>query len=641
MQIWIEVTDASGNRFGNGPIMTAAGWQQTTSLDQAGGFSFAMPATDPMAEHVKNKRYVRCWTAGDDPLNPRDHPREIGAGIIETIGLDVSDSEATMLNVSGVDLLFELGNVTVGDLALFDDVESLPDFVYHLITGGTKTLWHPGDIINLQTDTLSYIIVQAVDAFFQIKFNLHGSPVNSKVAVLQAQYYNGASEPPGWEGLPIVSDGTRVEVTPATSPKTYKPLAQDGIIEFDPPSGWRRGDGTTDPELYYVVRLYCQEVDLDEVKIDNITVFERKPTMTALQDTMALAPAGWSLDPAGKLITEANTAAVDRKGIYQQMNKESVLATLGIIAEQLGEHFILSPTGRRVLWLGTDKQASGLRALGPANPVGEPDAFTLYITDLSRTLDSVPLFNRIYVAGGGVGEERITLSDATDPAPAGCTLNTTEGWLQLDAAAALYGRIDNPVDYPDIVALDNSHDAQAYAGNALLQRAYEELRRGAQLQEAYQLSVLPALYPLYPGSTIYVSYHKWTADGFHAVNIEETLWVLDVATQVAPSGAVYTVGLTVALIDTYPTFDGKRTAQAINAGRSSRAVTPPEYGLTDSNIGEVGGLYVKNGKVTQVVKKKPITVAPDGMYPPNEDTQTLISFTIQDGRITAVHYEDL
>jgi hypothetical protein len=153
--------------------------------------------------------------------------------------------------------------------------------------------------------------------------------------------------------------------------------------------------------------------------------------------------------------------------------------------------------------------------------------------------------------------------------------------------------------------------------------------------------VLPALYPLYPGSTIYVSYHKWTDDGYHAVNIEETLWVLEVATAVAPSGAVYTVGLTVAKVDTYPIFDGKRTAQAINAARSSRAVTPPEYGLTDSNIGEVGGLYVKNGKVTQVVKKKPIITAPDGMYPPDEDNQTLISFTIQDGRIINVHYEDI
>jgi hypothetical protein len=635
MQIWIEVTDASGNRFGNGPIMTATGWQQTTSLDQAGGFSFAMPATDPMAEHVKNKRYVRCWTAGDDPLNPRDHPREIGAGIIETIGLDVSDSEATMLNVSGVDLLFELGNVTVGDLSLFLDDVKLPSAVNIVITGlADPIIWHPGDPVTLTSDPLTYLYVKSQSPFFRVTMDL-GSPVNTIKGVLKAQYFNEDAAPQGWENVPL-TDGTRVEVSPATDPKTYKPLAKDGVIEYESPSGW----GKTKYGVYDL-RFYSDEADLTEVKINGITITERVPTMTALQDTMALAPAGWTLDPAGKLITEANTAAVDRKGIYQQMNKESVLATLGIIAEQLGEHFILSPTGRRVLWLGTDKQASGLRALGPANPVGEPDASTLYITDLSRTLDSTPLFTRIYAAGGGVGEERITLSDATDPAPAGCTLNTAEGWLQLDAAAALYGRIDNPVDYPDIVALDNSHDAQAYAGNALLQRAYEELRRGAQLQEAYQLSVLPALYPLYPGSTIYVSYHKWTADGFHAVNIEETLWVLDAATQIAPSGAVYTVGLTVALIDTYPTFDGKRTAQAINAGRSSRAVTPPEYGLTDSNIGEVGGLYVKNGKVTQVVKKKPITVAPDGMYPPNEDTQTLISFTIQDGRITAVHYEDL
>ncbi len=70
-------------------------------------------------------------------------------------------------------------------------------------------------------------------------------------------------------------------------------------------------------------------------------------------------------------------------------------------------------------------------------------------------------------------------------------------------------------------------------------------------------------------------------------------------------------------------------------------MTPPNRGLTDYNIGEVAGLSVKNGSVTQVVKKKSITVAPDGMYPPLEDSQTLISFTIQDGKIIAVHYEDI
>jgi hypothetical protein len=638
--IWIDVTDASGNRYGSAPITTATGWQSTRPLDAIGTFSFSMPATDPVLECadgtplLKNKRDVRCWTAGDDPLNPRDHPRELGAGIIEQIDLQLSESGASMLNVSGVDLLSELANVTVGELQLFKDDVRLPSAVNIVIPAlSSAVVWHPDDSVTLLRDPLTYLYIKSPTPFFRVTLDL-SSPFNTAVGVLKAQYFNEDASPMGWENVPI-DDGTKVEVAPAVgeTPATYAPLAKDGVIEFESPSGW----GKT---LYgiYDLRLYSDEVDLTEVKIHSIMITERVPTMTALQDTMALAPAGWSLDPSGKLITEQNTVAVDRKGIYQQMNKESVLATLGMIAEQLGEHFILSPTGRRVLWLGTDKQASGLRAIGPANPAGEPDASTLYITDLSRTLDSTPLFTRIYAAGGGVGEERITLSDATDTAPAGYTLNTTEGWLQHTAAVAEFGRIDYPKDYPDIVALDNGHDAQAYAGNALLRRAYEELRRGCVIQEAYQLSVLPALYPLYPGSTIYVSYHVWTVDGFHAVNIEETLWVLDVTTQVAPSGAVYTVGLTVAKVDTYPIFDGSRTAQAINAGRSSRAVTPPTRGLTDSNIGEVAGLYVKNGSVTQVVKKKAITVVPDGVHPPNEDTQSLKSFTTQDGRITFVHW---
>lgn len=634
MQIWIEVLDASGNRYGNGAIRTAANWQRSTGLDQAGGFSFTMPAADPMAQYVTNKRHVHCYGATEDAAGWPEGIQDLGAGIIEQIELQPGVKGPAMLQVSGTDLMQELANVTVGDLKLYLDDAQAPESVKHVVTGdpGSSTLWAPGDTIDLQTSPLSYIVVRSQEAFFRITCNL-SSPFNAAVATLKAQFYNDDSEPAGWENVPI-TDGTRVEVSPATDPKTYKPLAQDGVIEFDPPAGWNK---TTYGG--YEIRLYSDEVDLGNVRFSGITVTVRKPTLTALQDTMALAPAGWSLDPTGKLETEQHLAEAARKGVYLEMTKQSVLATLGTIGEQLGEHFILSPSGRRVLWIGTDKTASGLRAIGPVEPDATLHASTFGVRSITRTWDSKPLFTRIYPAGGGTGEERITLSDATDTAPAGYTMDADAGWLQLDSAVATYGRIDNPVDYPDIVALDNSHDAQAHAGNALLKRAYEALARGALLQEGYSLSLVPAQYPILPGQTIYVSYHKWV-DGYHEINIEAELWVLGVETAVTASGDIYTVGLDVALVDTYPTFDGKRTAEAITAARTSRAQRMPEGGLTDNNIGEIAGLYVKNGKITQVNKKKPIVPYADGAYPPDWVAQTLKQITIQDGRIIGLEYRD-
>lgn len=616
MQIWIEVTDSSGVRYGDGPITTATGWKRITRLDQAGGFSFTMPAADPMAQHVKNKRYVHAWGAPDEVGGWPSGLQDVGEGIIEQITLQPQIAGPSMLEIRGIDLLSELSNVTVGELALFYDEVRAPDEVVKVPTSGASVVWSPGGTIDLVGgDNRSYIYVKDDDEFFEVYFNV-GSPVNTVSATLKAQYFNEDSATNGWENLAI-TDGTR---------NAGKPFAKDGTISFDSPSGW--GKATYGK---YIIRFYCETEDLAPVQFTAITITVRQPTATALVDTMALAPAGWSLDPEGQLATV--------KTVYLQMNKESILATLGVIAEHTGEHFVLSPVGRRVLWIGTAQDDSGLVAIGPADPGSTPDARTLYIRSLQWSSDSYPLFTRIYAAGGGVGNERITLADATDSAPAGCTMDADAGWLQLDAAVAEYGRIDNPADYPDIVALNNSHAAQAYAGNALLQRAYEDLRRGSSLQEAYQLNVVPATYQVFPGQTIGVSYHQWV-DGYHSVNISATLWVLEVATEITAAGDIYTVGLTVATIDRYPVFDDLRHASEINAARVGRGKALPESGLTDYDIGEVTSLHIKHGKVTQIAKRATFATYPDGAYPGDPDSQMIGQITIKDGKIIDIYVRD-
>ena len=163
VEIWIDIEDASGNKYGNGPIKTATGWTSTCRLDAAGTFSFTMPAADPMAAEVQNKRYARCWRAGDDITNPRDHMEEMGVGIIEQISLRVSANGVTMLEVSGIDSLSELGNISVGDLALFTDTVRAPQSVVLIPPEADPPLptviWPAnGGVIDLDIDPGRYTI---------------------------------------------------------------------------------------------------------------------------------------------------------------------------------------------------------------------------------------------------------------------------------------------------------------------------------------------------------------------------------------------------------------------------------------------------------------------------------------------------
>ncbi len=624
MQIWIDIENASGTRYGNGPITTATSWTSTRPLDRVGTFSFTMPAADPMAAHVKNKRYVRCWRAGDDPTNLLDRLQEVGAGIIESISLRPVDG-ASMLVVEGVDLLSELANVTVGDLGLYLDDVQTPEVKHQLPS--TSVPWAPGGTINLQPlPDLSYIFVKNPEIFWRVSFTI-SSPHNSMTAELEAQYFSVNITPHGWDGV-VLTDGTSVG---------GKTLAQTGNVDFDPSLGW-------DNLTYggYDLRLYNQSVDLGAVKFDAITVTVRKPTMTALQDAMALAPDGWTLDPAGKLETEAHLAVVDRKGVYLQMAGESLLATLETIAQQTGEHFILSPVGRRVLWLGKDETDSGLRAIGPVDPGASPDDFTLYLREggLQRTQGSYELVTRLYAYGGGIGDERITLADATDSAPAGYTLDGAGSWLQNTAAAAEYGRIDGRGDYPDIVALDTSTASQEYAGNMLLQRAHEDLSRRCQLQEAYETAVVPARYPVWPGQTIRVIYDEWV-EGFHSIAIDAVLRVLDVQTTITANDAIPALSLTVATVDTFPVVDSTRIATSITTSLTGRAQKIPGMELSKGFAGEVVGMRVVKGRVVSVTAQPAVTPFPDGKYPPDEYVEELIWIDIKNGKIVNVGLREI
>ncbi|NCN96094.1 MAG: hypothetical protein GW928_01175, partial [Rhodoferax sp.] len=71
--------------------------------------------------------------------------------------------------------------------------------------------------------------------------------------------------------------------------------------------------------------------------------------------------------------------------VYLQLADETVLEALIRTAETTGEHFILSPTGRQVLWLRADQRASGLRAVSGGDPMAiTENTAALLITDVAE-----------------------------------------------------------------------------------------------------------------------------------------------------------------------------------------------------------------------------------------------------------------
>lgn len=111
---WIDVESVSGVKQGDGPIVSAVYWENSERLDLAGSFRFQMPASDVRAAVIQSKLTARCFT------RVQDNVVEIGAGIIDKIGLNVDAQGKTMLVVEGNDLAQELAYRSVGALELTD-----------------------------------------------------------------------------------------------------------------------------------------------------------------------------------------------------------------------------------------------------------------------------------------------------------------------------------------------------------------------------------------------------------------------------------------------------------------------------------------------------------------------------------------
>jgi hypothetical protein len=594
MNIWIDVEDASGNRYGDGPITTASEWQSTRRLDAAGVFSFSMPASDPRSNLLAHKRVVRCWRADGNGVY------EVGAGIIDSITVEPGDP--TMLQVSGDDLLRELANRTVGDLALWREVEYTPLLrlveVWYDGTQTTTNLTLPAEVSLSKINPLCYLYIGYTRPFSRITLTL--STANTMLSdTLSVQYYNPPAPPALPEGrISWFTLGSLVNNTSADGPdmgddpNLVYPFGVTGTktIEFDPPPAW------TESNSYYYIRFSDEGVDIDPFTISAATVTVVEPVADGLQQIMALAPAGWSLDPAGEYATA--------EPVYMQFRGESTLNALVMLAEQTGEHFTISPAGRRVWWLGTAQQASNVRAV----QASEPSENIMIVNKLQRSVESYDLYTRAYAYGGGEGVGRLTMAKTTR-AKSGYTLGTGGAYLEADAAVATYGRIDRRDDYPEITPANASEAQAIHAANALYDRVYNALRRKSQLQSAYTLDVVPSVYEVWPGQTLYVDYHEWI-DGYHVVNIANNLWVLETTTRITPNG-LRLIGLRVATVDFAPADDLHMLASVIGNVRRDRSASTPPTGISSTYPGTPAMLSVTNGKISSIGRVAPIR---DGWY---------------------------
>lgn len=603
MQIYIDIEDASGNKYGDGPITTAVNWTSTRRLDAAGSFSFTMPASDPVLECsdgsplLQQKRFVYCYSIEASGVV------EHGAGIIESLTIQPTANGPTMLVVAGDDLLRELVYRTVGELDLFTEAGYAVDVLeMSYASGATNTPLPLPASVDLDPGPVNFLNIGYHNPFGRVDFTV--DVPNTIIANVTVQYENndGQTSPTG-----IVNTTTLLGA----------PFGQSGYISFDIPTDWQTRNG------YYQIRVYCNPEDLEAFTLSAVSVSIVEAIADGLQRIMALCPPGWSLDPAGAFATETD--------VYMQFSGESILTALVRLAEQTGEHFRLSASGRRVEWLGSTIVASGLRAIASSEVTDD----TMLIVSLSQETETWEMYNRLYCYGGGSdGNARLTLADTARSAPSGFTLSKPDSYIENNTSQATYGRIDRVESFSDIIAVDSSTSAKIEAANSLFDRGLVALKRASQLQTSYSISVIPSLYRLFPGPSIRVIYHEWV-DGYHSVNIDATLTVLEVQEQIGVDG-VKTSGLTVATVDTWPIDDSRAIARSMGDVQTRQAVKAPQTGLSMAVNGAIVGINIENGMVVNAVREKGLA---DGKYPRPGYTGGVDSLTLRNGQIVAINDE--
>lgn len=355
--------------------------------------------------------------------------------------------------------------------------------------------------------------------------------------------------------------------------------------------------------------------------------------VTGPQDIIALAPAGWTLD------TDRGFETTE-KSILHMFEGETVLQALVRLAEITGEHFYLG-TGRTLVWMrgtgsaklkytayfgtfaagdtvtgatsgatgycaekGNDgasdwlylsgvsgrfldsetitgspssaqgvttvayNPSSGLRAVQGGDTVAlEGNEDICVITNLERVNDSYDLITRVYPYGAGDGDARTTLDGATWTPPSGYSISTGTNYIKRDAGETSYGQIERYLQFKDIVNPDT-----------LAEAAYNWLRVMSYPLHVYRLEVAGLVGTINPGQTMRVIYHRWI-DGYHAIDIDEDLIVLETTTRIDERGA-RTVALEVSTLDRWALDDAAALVSGLAGAAAAYTHPQPISGST-------------------------------------------------------------
>lgn len=605
MEFWIDVEDASGNKLGEGPITTAMQWQSTPRLDEAGEFSFAMPANDPRSLLLQPKRIVRCWALLDGAVT------EIGAGIIDQISVTVGDP--LEMHVSGPDLLQELAERTIPELNICEQqltyltldptsgdwrgaVRELRN-TWGTVSDNDLPAAHDAVIdsggsdfrLYKEADEHAVYLYVGCDARFDEVHIWMGATINEVESTLTGQYYSET----GWKDLTNLVDGTKSQ----NFSGEWCTFRIGGVITFDRPADWARNTPTLAAGSWFWVRFCVQsgQQTTDPINLREAAVLADVPTTNGVNQIMAYAPDTW----------QQSGYAATTTAHYLEVRGESVLAALRALAEQGGQsggsavrdHFRLATSSRAIDWFSAWTTSTVRAQRAGVDTAGDDDI--CQIIRARRQQNARKLLTRIYP----LSRDDITLLETTRSAPAGYTLNKGLNYLQHDTAVATYGRVEATVRFSDVSMQqdDTLYWHREMAANALFDRALEHLRTHCTPEQFYALEVAQSVHLFRPGERIHVVYQEYR-DGVLVFEINtyadnEPLYILAPTIQVRSDG-LHTIALEVATADRFAATDagtligGIQDAQRnAGIGATPSTVLRPIVNVTAED-GTIAGWYI-------------------------------------------------
>jgi len=282
----------------------------------------------------------------------------------------------------------------------------------------------------------------------------------------------------------------------------------------------------------------------------------------------------------GACLFDGVTLRARRAGeMYRDFRDTSVLAGLISVAEQSGEAFCGSPSGRQVLWLGRDQRVAPVRAIGPLAPGAAENPQVCRIVSLQRTQAGADLCSRLRPTGGGSGEARVTLAQTSRAAPAGYAFDAGREWLINTTLEAASGqRIERVQEWPEVRAQNATASQRTYAADQLFDRALEYLSNHTasnldlvtgDAPAAYAVTLAGCRQVLRPGWLLPVVWSRRIGDRWTAL-IEDNLYIQSATVTITEAGA-WTTAVTLTTVPMTIRSDAQTLAEEIRAARQARA----------------------------------------------------------------------